>query len=186
MRARFAMLVAWVATLPAQPGCVPDPCEQDALGCRDDAEFALAPDCELSGPLEVTLGQGVEDFEPLVAGEEPIVHDGVQGGHHLCLGLAIANPALDYPQVKVSFDAELYDEDWCDPADPACDPWVGSGERDLVLGPDLPVDEDGQVVQTGLILILSIWSSDLDRRIRLEVEDPCGRIGTAEHMIPAS
>lgn len=145
-----------------------------------------AEDCELTGPLEVSLGTGVDEFVPLAEGEEPTVHEGVQGGHHLCLGLRVEQPSLDYPQLNVVMDAELVDPERCNTDDPDCDPWIGSAHRELVLGPDLPLDQDNNVEETGLILILSIWPVDLERRVEVRVVDPCGREGFIDHRIPPS
>lgn len=182
--------VLWfaLAVVPAagasQLGCA-SPCDDDALGCGAGEEFVVADDCELEGPLEVSLGSGVDDFTPLQVGEEPTVHHGPQGGDHLCLGLRVEHPSLDYPQVSVVMDAELEDPDRCGD-DPDCDPWIGSAHRELVLGPELSLDAQDNLEQTGLILILSIWPPDLERRVVVQVLDPCGRVGVVDHRIPPS
>lgn len=167
-------------------GCNPSPCGDDPLGCDSGEEFVPADDCELEGPLDTSLGTGVDEFVPLVEFQEPTVHHGPQGGEHLCLGLRVESPSLDYPQLSVTIDAELEDPDRCGADDPECDPWIGSAHRELVLGPDLPLDEQNDVEETGLILILSIWPSDLERRVEVRVVDPCGREGFIDHRIPPS
>lgn len=169
--------------LAAQPGCSA-PCDEDPLGCGEGGEFMFAPSCELTGALEVGLGEGQADFAPLTDGQEPTVHEGSQGGRHLWVGLQVADPALEYPTLKIAFRADLRDPERCDESDPDCDPWVSTGQRDLVLGPDLPLNDEGDVEQTGILLIISIWPTDLERRLRLEVVDPCGREGLVEHLIP--
>jgi hypothetical protein len=166
----------------AQSGCA-SPCDEDPLGCSAGEEFVPAGECDLEGPLEVSLGTGVDDFSPLATGQEPTVHHGPQGGDHLCLGLRVEHPTLDYPQLSVVMDAEVEDAARCD-GDPSCDPWVGSAHRELVLGPELPLDAEDNVEETGLILILSIWPSDIERRVRVEVVDPCGRSAFVDHRIP--
>lgn len=156
------------------------PCKDDALDCGDGGEFFLAEDCELSGALEVELGEGQEEFSPLAPLEEPTLHEGNQGGHHFWLALRVANPALDYPLIRVVFDAEVLDEDRCG-AEPECDPWIGTGHRELVLGPELAINADGVMEQTSLLLVISIWPADVDRRLRLFAVDQCGREATIEH-----
>src|SRR5690349_8563077 len=163
-------------------GCE-DPCDQDPLGCEDGSDFMLAPSCELTGDLDVTLGEGVSEFTPLEPEQEPIIHQGTQGAEHMCLGLRVADPALDYPYLKVNYEIELNDPERC-PDDPECDPWVRTGHRELVLGPDLPLDADSNVEEVGLIIVIAIWPRDLERRVRLNVLDPCEREGVIEHLIP--
>ena len=161
------------------------PCDEDPLQCGDGTDFMLVPSCDLAGPLDATLGQGVDEFTPFTAGEEPIVHEGTQGAEHMCLGLRVAEPALDYPQLKVIFDVELNDPDQCGD-EPECDPWVRTGHRELVLGPELPLDDDANVEELNLIVVISIWPTDLDRRVRMHVMDPCAREAMIEHAIPAA
>jgi len=181
---RLGVLALLVAAAASGPACG-DPCDQDPFHCGSGDEFALAPSCELTGSLAVVFGEGTADLEPFIDGMEPLVHTGPQGGHHLCLGLRVDDPALDYPQLKLVFDAELNDPERCaDSDDPACDPWINSAHRELVLGPDLPLDDALDVEQTGIILILSIWPDDLERRVSLDVVDPCGREGLVEHVVP--
>ena len=176
---------AWVAL--AQIGCSDGPpCHQDPLGCGEGEEFAFEPSCELTGDLDVVLGEGAIDFVPYQGGEEPLVHEGRQGASHLCLGLEVADPALEYPKLKVDFAAQINDPSRCDPEDTACDPWIFTGRRDLVLGPELPLTEDGKVQAAGFIVTISIWPTDLERRVRMTAVDPCGREGVVDHLIPPS
>jgi hypothetical protein len=181
-RAGSGLIACLLATQMA--GCAKDPCDQDPLGCDKGDEFVAAPSCELSGPLEVVLGQGTDEFTPFDPDQEPRVHEGVQGGHHLCLGFRVDNPALEYPQLAISMVAELNDTDRCADGDADCDPWVSTGTRDFVLGPELPLGDQDSVELTGLILIISLWPTELERRVRLDILDPCGREGVVEHVIP--
>jgi len=178
---RIALAVAVIAIA----GCGGPPCDEDPLGCGDGTdEFAVDPACDLTGPLAIELGDGDEDFLAYAAGQEPTVHEGAQGGHHLCLGIRIHQPALEYPLLRVVFDADFDDPLRC-ADDPACDPWVNTAHRELTLGPDLPLNGDS-VEETGFILILSLWPEELERRLRLEITDECGRVGTAEHDMSAA
>ncbi len=156
------------------------PCKDDALDCEGGTEFSIAEDCELSGALEVELGQGQDEFSPLAPLQEPTLYEGPQGGHHFWLALRVDNPDLDYPLIQVVWDAEVFDEDRCG-AEPDCDPWIGTGHRELTLGPDLPITDDGAVEQTALLLVISIWPVDVERRLRLYTLDECGREATIEH-----
>lgn len=179
---RFGRNALWglLCAAPLVSAACSSPCKDDALDCEGGGEFFLAEDCELSGALEVELGEGQEEFSPLAPLQEPTLHQGNQGGHHFWLALRVANPALDYPLIQVVFDAEVLDEDRCG-AEPECDPWIGTGHRELTLGPELPINADGVVEQTSLLLVISIWPVDVDRRLRLFAVDQCGREATIEH-----
>jgi hypothetical protein len=186
----MGLLSTWVARIGLTAGvlataaCGGPPCDEDPLGCGEgDSEFAIDPSCELTGPLEVALGERDPTFAPYQELQEPTLHEGAQGGHHLCLALRVAEPALDYPLLKVVLDADFDDPNRC-ADEPACDPWVNTGHRELVLGPELPVNGDS-VEEGDFILVISLWPEELVRRIRLEVTDPCGRVGTAEHRLAA-
>lgn len=182
--APLGAVLSLASTLVLCQGACGPPCGRDRLECGEGGEFVLEPSCELTGPLEVALGQGELSFTELAPGEEPTIHEGTQGGRHFWLGLRVANPALDYPMLQVELAAELVDPAKCG-EDPACDPWVSTGKREFVLGPDLRV-EGATIEEFGLLLVISIWPDDLERRIRLELLDPCGREGSVEHLVPAS
>jgi hypothetical protein len=184
---RFGRNTLWGALCAAplvSAACGP-PCKDDALDCEAGNEFMLAEDCELSGALEVELGQGQDEFSLLAPLQEPTLYEGAQGGHHFWLALRVDNAALDYPLIQVVFDAEVFDEDRCG-TDPECDPWIGTGHRELTLGPELPLNDDGVVEQTSLLLVISIWPVDVERRLRLFAEDECGREAMIEHDIDPS
>lgn len=116
--------------------------------------------------------------------EEPTVYDGTQGGHHMFLAVRVDNASPDYPMLRVDLEAGLDDPERCDVPD--CDPWISTAQRELVLGPDLPLANDGTMTQAGLLLVLSLWPEEYERRVTLQVVDPCGREGTVEHLIPPS
>jgi hypothetical protein len=184
MRANQTELLAvllWAAPF-VSAAC--SPCEDDALECGEGGEFAFSDDCELSGPLEVELGEGFQEFSSLAPLQEPALHDGIQGGHHFWLGLRVTNPALDNPLLRLVLDAEVLDENRCG-AEPDCDPWIGTGHRELILGPELTLDDDGNVEQIRLMLQIAIWPLDVERRLRLYAIDPCRREATIEHPLEA-
>jgi hypothetical protein len=161
------------------------PCNDDAFDCEGGVEFSFAEDCQLGGALELELGQGQDEFSPLAPLQEPTLYEGVQGGHHFWLALRVDNPALDYPLIQVVFDAEVLDENRCG-AEPECDPWIGTGHRELTLGPELPLNDDGVVEQTSLLLVISIWPVDVERRLRVFAVDECGREATIDHELEPS
>lgn len=199
---RAGWLVTWAMTALSTGGCgsngcgpvTPDPCEQDRLGCDDpeDTEFPIRTDCDLSEPLVVTLGEGEESFHALAKpGDQPTVHYGIQGGQHTFLGFRVENPALDlYDRLRVTF--WVAQGPTCAAGEPSgavpasCDATLGI--RAVVLGapPDaLQVVAGGAVEESGLLVFLS--SPDFAQRtvVAVEVEDPCGRVGSASFTIPA-
>lgn len=165
-------------------GACGPPCDRDVLGCEDGGDFDFAADCELEGSLEIALGQGETEYQALEPLEEPTVYEGAQGGRHMFLALAVSNPAPDYPRLQVLLEAGLNDPERCDQSD--CDPWASTGRRELVLEPDFPEAEDEPMTQAGLLLVLSLWSTEYERRVTLEIVDQCRREGAVEHIIPPS
>lgn len=145
------------------------------------------PDCKLTGPLELTLGEGDgTSFTPLAPGQEPVLYHGPQGGTHLILGVAVANPAVGFPGMQFKFEAErlrCFSDGECTAAEP-----IGSDEM-LVSRPDrfLP-GEGGSVNVSGFLVVVWNWNLGERRRLQVEAMDPCGRTGTAsvELGLPAS
>jgi hypothetical protein len=144
----------------------------------DSTPLERDPACKLTGSLEVRLGDGNGPFEfkPLSPGQEPRLHFGAQGGHHMELGVSVANPAPEFPGLQVSFTAEV---EHCDTM--GCQPLTTVGQyRTRVLEPIrfLP-QEGGALAVSGFIVILDYWYPDTRRRLGVEVLDRCGRTGTA-------
>jgi hypothetical protein len=136
------------------------------------------PACTLTGPLELTLGEGDgTNFTPLTPGQEPVLYHGPQGGTHVILGVALANPATDFPGLQLEFVAEratCFEPTGCPP------PQEAGHTQMLVTRPDrfLPA-EAGGVTVSGLLVIVWGWELDEKRRLRVEATDRCGRTGTA-------
>lgn len=180
-----------LAVFASQGGCgvascgpgVPDPCEQDRLGCEDPTELQHIDGCPDTSPLSVTVGDGENGFVALAPGTGPTMHYGFQGGQHYFLGFRVANASLDlYDQLKVTL-------------------WVGQGEacglgahptgvlpegcehdlgyRELVIGSaEQPLNVvDGAVEESGLLLVVDYPWSGMSTVVAVEVEDPCGRTG---------
>lgn len=92
------------------------------------------------------------------------------------LGVAVSNPATEFPGLQVSFTAEVQH---CDTTD--CQPFMTVGQyRTRVLEPIrfLP-REGGALAVSGFLVIVDQWYPDTRRRISVEVLDRCGRTGTA-------
>jgi hypothetical protein len=181
-------------------GPVSDPCELDALGCNDNAfDFSFDDSCELTGSLEVAVGQGEHGFVSFEPDESPERHHGMQGGEHIFLSLRVFNAAPDaYDKLRVSlgiFDlcavGEVCDSvhglegGRCDEADVSAKSGLCEAvavERVLVIGSATPmqVNSDGAVEESGLIMVTNGRAYDRGM-IRVFVEDPCRREGWGEH-----
>ncbi|HZI06578.1 MAG TPA: hypothetical protein VEZ71_21290 [Archangium sp.] len=98
-----ALVLAGVVT-----GCPgPEPYNGDTYVYDGYGTIERDPDCKLTGPLELTLGEGDgTSFTPLAPGQEPVLYHGPQGGTHLILGVAVANPAVEFPGMQFKFEAE--------------------------------------------------------------------------------
>lgn len=178
-----ALVLAGVVT-----GCpAPEPDDSGTYVYDGYGTIERDPDCKLTGSLQLTLGEGDgTNFTPLAPGQEPVLYHGPQGGSHLILGVAVANPAVEFPGMQLKFVAErlrCFSDGECTAAEP-----IGSDEM-LVSRPDrfLPA-EGGAVTVSGFLVLVWNWNESERRRLRVEAMDPCGRTGTAsmELGLPAS
>jgi hypothetical protein len=174
-RARAAALLASLALLASCAAPAPTGALQ-----RD-------PACKLTGPLAVSLGQGVDPagFTLLQPGEEPAAHHGAQGGQHLILGLRVDNAAPRSPGFWVKFEVERAR---CGGTDAGCGGWELIGQYQTTVRPTDPrLSMDGEAATvSGFIIVLSDWQRWDARRLRAEAEDPCGRTGAATLELPAT
>ncbi len=172
-RNSLALVLASLVT-----GCPgPEPFDEGTYVYDDYGTIERDPACTLTGTLELTLGEGDgTNFTPLT-GQEPALYHGPQGGTHLILGVALANPATDFPGLQLRWDAE---KAVCfEPT--GCPPPVSRGHSEvLVTRPDrfLPA-EGGGVTVSGFLVIVYDWDPNERRRLRVEATDRCGRTGTA-------
>lgn len=189
-RARVVVIALCLAVGPV--GCHDcdggsDPCELDLLGCEDDLDvFAIDPSCGLEGDLEVVLGDGDGAFMALGDGESPEVHWGMQGGQHIFGAVRVLNPDLErYDMLRVTFGVSWGSLDAGSRTHEL--QWESLGSRTVVLGAKQPLvaGPDGAVEETGILVVLDWWPEGEVRAIDLLVEDPCGRTGTAHHVVPA-
>jgi hypothetical protein len=159
-------------------GCSEDvdpPCENDVNGCGDDGTLVEDPTCELTGALELELGQGQDVYSPLATGELPEVHDGFQGGQHVWLGVRVKNP--DFEHASLGIDITLSD---CEMQCGNPQNWSVDNSRTLVVGSrTITVTDEGWFEEEGMLVTLGDWGSATHRRVEMFVTDPCGRQGVA-------
>ena len=184
-------------------GGQPDPCEFDVLACQANLyDFALDPNCDLSGELEIEVGQGEVVYAPFAEDQVPDVHFGTQGGQHLFVALRVLNAEIErYDKLLVRFGAyrecAIGESCWspvdgvfecteaeADPDSGKCEDTLG--ERTAVLGSAKPLRLDGDVIEEhGLLLILEQWPVwGGTGVIRVVILDPCEQQGIAEHTFP--
>lgn len=167
--------------VPACPHPAPSdgpPCEDDVTGCSDDtSKFVEDPTCELSGPLEVVLGQGFESFEPLAAGETPELYSGFQGGQHVFLGVRVVNADLERPLLKVRVSMDYCETDCEDPAS-----WRTDNVREIVAdSTTLTTTDEGWYELHSMLVQVFNWRFAANTRIEMLVTDPCSRQGLIIH-----
>ncbi len=174
------------------------PCAADYLGCDDgEGTFRLDPNCTLTGPLNVQIGQGDAAFTPLPEGVFPTLHHGPQGGEHMFLAVRVEGPEAEtVTSIEATFEVRrLEPEGVCTPPlrgfspvdvpghGPICS-YVGK-DRSVVLGVRSPLRRDGSAIEEfGLVLVggyqPNAWW------VGVTVRDQCGRTGTDAvwHMPP--
>jgi hypothetical protein len=144
----------------------------------DDGPLEKDPACTLTGDLQVTLGEGDgSDFTPLVPGQEPIIHQGPQGGTHASLGVRVDNPATAFPGLKLTFIGEFQD---CESTGPCGEPFLLFSRYETVVRDAryfLP-QEGGAIAVSGIIM-QGPWEGPTRHRIHVTVLDRCGRTGSA-------
>lgn len=156
------------------PEIVGPPCEDDVTGCGDDSgKFVEDPTCELTGELELELGEGQDAYSPLAAGQMPEVFNGFQGGQHIWLGVRVKNPDPERASLKIG--VELSDcQAECDKAQN----WALDNTRELVVGSrTITVTDEGWFEEEGILVTLDDWGVAPHRRVQVVVTDPCSRQG---------
>lgn len=151
------------------------PCEDDVLGCDSNLEdFVIDPSCELEGDLELVLGQGESEFDPLAPGEVPNINYGVQGGQHIWLAVQVHNPALDYPRLKLDITVSACAQSDCS----SLDAWTIDNTRQLVAdATTMTVTPEGWLEQLRMLVIVEAYAFAGRGKVELLVTDPCGRQG---------
>jgi hypothetical protein len=158
------------------PGLDGPPCEDDVNGCANDSgTFVEDPTCELTGALELELGEGQDVYSPLATGEMPEVYDGFQGGQHIWLGVRVKNPDLQHSSLRIDIALSVCEMQCGDPQN-----WSLDNERTLVVGSrTITLTENGWFEEEGVLVTLGIWGVATHRRVEMVVTDPCGREGLA-------
>lgn len=155
------------------------PCGGDILGCDDTpTPFEEDPSCELSGELELALGDGELGFEALAPDTLPALHLGQQGAQHMWVGVEVQNPAVDYSQLEILVELRgcPYQNVSCTDASN----WVTYPERRLVVDEDsITVTPEGEFQVTQILYVVAGWDWTVPERwvFRVTVNDPCGRTG---------
>ena len=171
---RYLWLIALLAGCPGPDFA--DPCDSDPFACDQSTDsFTLLEGCTLTGALDVQAGQGESAFAPFTSGESVVIHHGSQGGIHTVLAVRVTNAALDtYDKLKVRFAVTTDQGD------------TTLGDRTLVLGAKRKIrtGADGAVEEFGIVTFLDWWPTDRTRTLTVDVTDPCGRTGKAEHVVP--
>lgn len=152
------------------------PCEDDVVGCDDDtSKFVIDEACELTGDLELVIGQGETEFSPLAEGELPELEFGFQGGQHVWMAFQVQNPDLERPQLKIRANVDYCDANCDDQAN-----WQTDNVRELVADEStLTTTDEGWLEQTRILVTVFAWANASNRRVELLVTDPCGRQGYA-------
>lgn len=159
-------------------------CDVDPMHCDLNDTFVIDPTCTLTGNLNIQLGQGEAEFEPLEADEAPQTYSASGQGatiHHF-FALRILNPAVDYPMLQVALTYEVQtDEVVVDPdSGDASFAWRFDTERLAIFSPDHYQWVGDTVEMSGIWLQVSP-PFGTRRRVTAMVTDPCGREGTAMH-----
>lgn len=182
---RSAIAAVTLLLLPSCPFLFPSddesssgpPCQDDVLGCEDNTEkFEFDPACTLEGELELVLGQGESEFDPIGPGEVHDITYGFQGGQHIWTAVQIHNPALDHPMLKVDITVSTCSASDC--SDP--NNWIIDNTRELV--PDettMTVTDEGWFEQLRMLVTVEGYSPGSLGRVEMLVTDPCGRQGYA-------
>ncbi|KIG13766.1 hypothetical protein DB30_07612 [Enhygromyxa salina] len=154
------------------------PCEDDLTMCEDGtSKFVEDPSCELSGDLELQLGEGQDDFSPLAADQPPQTYSGFQGGQHLWLGVRVVNADLERPLLEVRVSMKYCEENCDDPSN-----WRTDNVRELVADSNtLTTTSDGWYELSSVLVQVFNWSFAANQRIEMLVTDPCSRQGYLVH-----
>ena len=158
------------------------PCEDDLTECDDDtSQFMEDPSCELSGDLELQLGEGEDSFTPLLEGEMPALEFGFQGGQHAWLGVQVRNADLERPQLKIRVSMRMCDTDCDNPAS-----WATDNVREIVVsGEQLRVTDDGYYEVDSMLVQVFNWTGFAKQGLDMLVTDPCGRQGLIMQREPS-
>lgn len=185
--------LAWALAVGATAWC--SGCEYDIWSFEKEAldpESASAPgsdwqtyDCANKDPLQIEIGQGDQDFEPIAPGGKPVVHlaTGFQGGGaaHVFGGVKVKNPDAVHRKFRLEFNACSgsealpggYDPDAGATDGPKLQPCVGTITRRLAaVGESMTLGADGALSRGGIQVFLN--SSDF-HWIQLDVRDQCNR-----------
>ena len=180
---RSATTLSWIAALAVlTPGCMIDTwqfdeCVRDPEICSTGYEgWQTVSGCALSDPLKIQVGQGQFAFQSLESGEAFALHSGSGGqivSNHVYAALRIANPDPAHRRFRVVFT--LASPGFC--ASEACEDYLT--DRVAIIGKTMVVEAGGAVSKAGFQLM----SNGAPRSLTIDVEDECGRKGSAQHIV---
>lgn len=166
------------------------PCAVDYLGCDDGVgSFRLDPNCRLTGPLTVQIGQGESEYTPLPEGVFPTTFRGAQGGKHAFLGVRVEGPEAEtVTSIEATFEVRRLDpEGACSPPSASRSPVDVSGygpvcssvweDRTVVLGVRTPLRRDGSAIEEFGLVMVGAYQPEA-WWLGVTVRDQCGRTGT--------
>lgn len=166
-------MVAFGSLLAGCPEPEPtDPCVDDLLGCAENEDFVLDPDCsaaEQMGELDVVLGEGEKTYVPLGPNELPFVYRGNQGGQHMLLGARVGNLNPGRERARLEFSARVFE-------DPVASRPVEIPEMLWESG------VNGHEIY-GMLVLLGYWAEEGSASVRVDVTDACGRTGFDERIM---
>lgn len=150
------------------------PCDSDVLGCENNLDkFQLDPSCTLEGELELVLGQGESQFNPLVPDQVPDLNYGFQGGQHIWGAVQVLNPAFDYPLLKIEITVSTCSASDC--TDP--NNWTIDNTRELVADETTMTIDSEKFEQLQMLVTVDSYGPDSLGRVEMRVTDPCARQG---------
>jgi hypothetical protein len=156
------------------------PCEDDVTGCDDNpVQFVVDATCELTGDLELQIGEGEDEFSSLASGQAPETYSGFQGGQHVWMGVRVVNADLERPMLKLRVSMNYCEQDCDDPSS-----WRTDNVRELVADAStLTTTSEGWYELSSVLVQLFNWSFATNARIEMLVTDPCSRQGYIVHEI---
>jgi len=192
---RFLCVLFLAVSLFGQ-GCLygaDDPCADERFACTQDTSgFQLGATCEQSAALDVSIGQGQSEYEMMADGSPPTLYSAEGSSPYVYMALQVRNPELDrYDRLRVRFGLFHVIDGVCryesgQPRDGKCVYEVG--HREVVLGENDPLEtlQDGSVQEHGIVMFVGTAQTEtFERYLTVDVTDPCGRSGAAEHLVSA-
>lgn len=154
-----------------------DECALDPELCSEsDQGWSTVSDCPPMAKLNIELGQGEFSFAPLAPGQNFKVYTAAGSqlvSNHVFAALRVVNPEPTHRKFRVQL--ALYSPGFCAPG--SCQDM--DYQRLALIGANVTVAADGSASKAGFRLM----SNGQPTRLEVTVQDQCGRIGTAVHIV---